>query len=86
LLIGDLPSSSRLWRAVDPDVAYAESWSTNEYLLALVADLIGKAHFQNWETIPRPAQEIAQKRRTDERRRKLIERFEARQRQATAGG
>jgi hypothetical protein len=50
-------------------------------LTALVADLLGKANFKNWTPIERPTPEsMEKKRRAEQRRRFLVERFEARQR------
>lgn len=67
-------------RAIAPDAAEIAAWGTTDHLLAFVADLLGKANFKNYEPIERPEQAVAKRRRTDERRRALIERYEARQR------
>jgi hypothetical protein len=86
LLIRDLPPTSRLVRSLDPDAAAANTWGTTEYLLAYIADLLGQANFQNYKPLQRPAEAAAEKRRTEERHRRLIERYEARQRAARSAG
>jgi hypothetical protein len=75
--IKHLPTGSLFFRTFDPDSAFADSWQTSDYLLALVVDLIGKANFQQWKPLERPAQAAARRRADDARRRALIEKYEA---------
>jgi hypothetical protein len=81
VLIRRLPADSAMTMSIDPDTTQLAAWDTGDYLLALIADLLGKANFQNWKPIPRPADTILQRRRTEERHRKLVERYEAKVRQ-----
>jgi hypothetical protein len=80
LLIQRLPASSAFVSAFDPDAAHVASWGIAEYQRALLIDLFGKANFQNWQPLERPADAVRKQRATHERHRALVERYEARQR------
>lgn len=79
LLIQRLPASSAFVAALDPDAAHAASWGIAEYQRALLIDLFGKANFQNWQPLERPADAARKQRATQERHRALVEKYEARQ-------
>lgn len=79
LLIKDLPATSRTARAINPDGAAIAAWGVTDYLLADLFDITAKTHFKNPEPYPRPAVVVERRNRDNERRRRLIERYEARQ-------
>lgn len=65
LLIRHLPGDSKTFRAMNPDAAEIATWDIGHYLQAIEIDLIGQAHFQNWEPIERPHQRVEKRRRAD---------------------
>lgn len=77
LEIKHLPPGSLFFRTFDPDEAFAASWETSDYLLALLVDLIGKANFQQWKRLERPAEIVATRKATEARHKALIEKYEA---------
>jgi hypothetical protein len=89
VLLLRLPAESEFKQAVDPDGTVIASWRPTDYILADLFDLTrAVAGAKNQQTYPRPTRELlAQERdkaaRVDEGRRRLVERYEARQRKET---
>lgn len=80
-LIRHLPDDSLLIRAADPDRALLSSWGPAEYQRAMLLDLFGKANFQNWKPVPRPADVLNSREADaarDRRRQIMVERTIAR--------